>query len=139
MNIHVESERLKAQVEDQRAEALPAARLRHEIDRPFSDIPTGIWKAYLAVWVGFFATLWWMFGGHGESAFMVTIASGFGAIFFAVPIAMIGRAPHGLKRAVAPKVETLTGLLTVRDAAAQILLIPVAVTLGLIGMAIFAL
>lgn len=109
----------------------------HEIDVPFSDIPAGVWRAFLAIWVGFFATLWWIFGGAADSAFMVGIATVFGLVFFTVPLVMCASAP---RKARLPKVvvETLTGPLTLRDATAQILLVPLAVTLGLIGMGIFA-
>lgn len=108
-------------------------------DVPFTDLPGGIWRAFPAVWVAFFATLWWIFGGASESAYMVGVATAFGVVFFAIPMAMyrIARQPTALSGT--GMVETLTGPLTAGAAAVQIVLVPLAVTLGLIAMAFLAL
>lgn len=110
-----------------------------ERDVPFTDLPGGIWFALLAVWVAFFATLWWIFGGSSEGAYMVGVATVFGVVFFAVPVSMYRVARRPGHQRVTGLVETLTGQLTAGAATVQIVLVPLAVTLGLIAMAFLAL
>jgi len=112
---------------------------------PFHDIPASIWTIFLAGWAGFFLLMFLFFAVDRESDFMVTVAILFGAMAFGVPIAMakqarIVMAKHGrtTPRLAGDVIHTHTGAVSVRAAAAQIALIPVAVFFGFLCFILFA-
>jgi len=112
---------------------------------PFHDIPASIWAIFLAGWAGFFLLMFLFFAVDRESDFMVTVAILFGAMAFGVPIAMakqarIVMAKHGrtTPERAGDVIHTHTGAVSVRAAAAQIALIPVAVFFGFLCFIIFA-
>lgn len=103
----------------------------------FDDIPRSIWRAFLAGWAGFFLLMWGFFAVGPGARFMVTIVVLFGLMAFGLPIVMARQTRRGA-RARIEVVETRTGPLSVRAAAAQIALIPGAVVIGLLGFILFA-
>lgn len=106
--------------------------------RPFSDIPTRVWQIFVGTWVVFTGLLWMMFGHEPFTRLMLAIVTFFAFMYFMLPCAMLGQSLQDAKKDTTGAVETLTGRLSMRDAALQILLIPLTLTLGLILMAIFA-
>jgi hypothetical protein len=103
----------------------------------FHDIPRSIWATFLAGWVGFFLLMWLFFAVNSESSFAVMVAIFFGLMAFGLPIIMARQSdcvrPHSID-----VVHTHTGPVSVRAAATQIALIPIAVVIGLLGFIIFA-
>jgi hypothetical protein len=103
----------------------------------FDDIPRSIWAAFLAGWAGFFLLMWAFFANGPDARFMVTIVILFGVMAFGLPIVMARQTKCG-PRARCDMVDTRTGPVSVRAAAAQIALIPGAVVIGLLGFILFA-
>lgn len=103
----------------------------------FQDIPRSIWTTFLAGWAGFFLLMWLFFAVGGDSTFMVSVALLFGLMAFGLPIVMA-------KQSNCPNcppieiVQTHTGPVSVRAAAAQIAMIPIAVFIGFLGFILFA-
>lgn len=103
----------------------------------FQDIPRSIWATFLAGWAGFFLLMWLFFAVDSESTFAVTVVLLFGVMAFGLPI-VLARQSRGEPGAPCEVIETHTGPVSVRAAAAQIALIPIAVFLGFLGFIIFA-
>jgi hypothetical protein len=103
----------------------------------FQDIPRSIWTTFLAGWAGFFLLMWLFFAVDASSTFMVSVAVLFGLMAFGLPIVMA-------KQSNCPNcppievVHTHTGPVSVRAAAAQIAMIPIAVFIGFLGFILFA-
>jgi hypothetical protein len=103
----------------------------------FQDIPRGIWITFLSAWAAFFGLMALFFATSTEAAFMVTIVVLFGLMAFGLPIALGAQAKCD-KYDCRGVVQTLTGPLSVRAAAMQIALIPIAVVVGLSGFILLA-
>ncbi len=103
----------------------------------FQDIPSGIWITFLAAWAMFFALMILFFATSREATFMITIVVLFGLMAFGLPLAL-GAQVKCDKYDCKGVVQTLTGPLSVRAAAIQIALIPIAVVTGLSGFILLA-
>jgi hypothetical protein len=99
----------------------------------FQDIPGWIWRAYLSAWATIFGLFLAVFTVGAEATFAVSIAALTGLMAFGLPVALVaqsGRAKPEHKSTV----DTYSGPLSIRAAAAQIVLIPVG---GIVGLTAF--
>ena len=103
----------------------------------FQDIPRWIWVVFLTAWGSFFLQMGLFFAVDSASAFMVTISMLFGVMAFGLPIVMARQSRCG-PCLPCEVVQTHTGPVSVRAAAVQIALIPIAVSIGFMGFIIFA-
>jgi hypothetical protein len=103
----------------------------------FQDIPSSIWRIFLAGWAGFFLLMWFFFAVNASSTFVVTVAILFGAMAFGLPIIMAKQSNKACRPA-SDVIDTHTGPVSVGAATAQIALIPIAVFLGFLGFILFA-
>ncbi len=119
--------------------SLPETRFplawRHPI-----DLPVKIYKLYLAIWAMFIGVFWVTFSASLHALFVVGIASFYAVIFFGVPIILARQSPYekprdgDLPRFLRSRVEVFGGILSGRDIMIQILLVPVCLTFGAIGI-----
>jgi hypothetical protein len=100
---------------------------------PFDDIPGSIWTGYLSAWSVLFGLFVLFYMTNGPAALDVVTACFFAMMLLGLPAAL-GLQNHDAHRRHKDVVETLNGPLPVRAAAAQILLIPVCVGLGLVAL-----
>ncbi|MGE5562580.1 MAG: hypothetical protein ACM3ZV_04645 [Bacillota bacterium] len=104
----------------------------------FGDIPGSIWVAFLSAWALLFALFLFFFTGDGPAKLAVVTASFFALMTLGLPAAIGGHRGGAPKRS--PRViMTLTGLIPTREAATQILLIPVGAVFGIVAFIILAL
>jgi hypothetical protein len=139
---------LEPVLDDRRSDGDPAAGSQAakepaaELEGPpaiglFQNIPSGIWITFLAAWATFFGLMVLFFATSREAAFMITIVVLFGLMAFGLPLALGAQAKCD-KYDCKGVVQTLTGPLSVRAAAMQIALIPIAVVIGLSGFILLA-
>ena len=102
----------------------------------YGDIPRPIWIAFLSTWAVVFGLFVLFFTTDGPAALMVITASFFAVMTLGFPAALGSVAP-GSYRPWSRVVVTHTGPLPITAAAVQILLIPVASVIGLIGFIAF--
>ena len=105
------------------------------------DIAPGVGGLIVAAYVSLVLVLFTFFTGSLTAMFMVTVAAGFVAIFFAVPRIFLAIEPKTDRRPSLPEfidrgMHTLTGHSGGRDALLQMLIVPVLLTLGLFAMGI---
>ena len=105
------------------------------------DIAPGVGGLIVAAYVSLVLVLLTFFTGSLTAMFMVTVAAGFVAIFFAVPRIFLAIEPKADRRPSLPEfvdkgIDTLTGHSGGRDALLQMLIVPVLLTLGLFAMGI---
>lgn len=105
----------------------------------FADVPRGVWRMFGLAWLVFVGVMWIAFGGFAQGAYVVAVATFLTAVYFLLPSAMIrlGRW-RARARNAAHGVETHTGRLSVGAAAVQILLLPVALTLAMAIITLWA-
>ncbi|HEU5483205.1 MAG TPA: hypothetical protein VFU80_08975 [Sphingomicrobium sp.] len=97
---------------------------------PFRDIPRWIWVAFLCAWASVFGLFILFFATDGGARFAVTIASLFALMAFGLPMAMAGLSGSGDHKC-GGIIQTRSGPLSAKAAAAQIVLIPFAAVMGL--------
>ena len=102
----------------------------------YGDIPRPIWIAFLSTWAIVFGLFILFFTTDGPAALMVVTASFFALMTLGFPAAL-GSVAAGSYRPWSRVVVTHTGPLPIKAAAVQILLIPVASVIGLIGFIAF--
>jgi hypothetical protein len=119
------------------AAAVPGSAEPGEVG-PFQDIPRWIWVIFLGSWATFFGLLLAFFTTSRTATFMVVVSALFAVTAFGLPLILAsqGRVTDVPSPTV---VHTHTGELSVRAAAAQIALIPVAVVIGLAAFILLAL
>ena len=103
----------------------------------FEDIPRWIWFSFLAAWALFFVLIVLFFATSPTATFMVSVVALFGLMAFGLPMTL-GAQSYCRGTRCTGMVETRTGRLSQRAAAAQIALIPIAVVIGLAGFIAFA-
>ena len=103
----------------------------------FEDIPGWIWKAFLGAWAAFFGLMFVFFASSPTALFMVTVSSLFAVMLFGLTKALSAQSRCG-DYFCDGAIQTHTGPLSPHAAAAQIVLIPVAVAIGLIGFVLLA-
>lgn len=118
---------------DERPEASPAST---EVGL-FRDMPGWIWRAFLSAWATIFGLFLAFFTTTAQATFAVAIAALFGLMAFGLPVALALQSGRGNPDR-GSTVDTHTGPLSIRAAAAQIVLIPVGGIVGLTAFIIFA-
>jgi len=103
----------------------------------FQDVPGWIWKVFLGAWATFFALMFVFFATSATALFMVTVAALFALMTFGLIKALSAQSSCG-DYTCEGAIETHTGPVSARAAAAQIALIPVAVVIGQLAFAAFA-
>lgn len=106
-------------------------------DSPFSDIPGGIWKAFLGTWALLFGLFLVFFTKDGPAALSVVTASFFALMLLGLPAAL-GAQTRFPERRWKGVVNVHTGPISTTAAATQILLIPVGSVIGLTLLIILA-
>lgn len=103
----------------------------------FRDIPSWVWRIFLAAWASFFLLMFAFFARSIESTFVIVVSILFAMMAFGLPLSLASQAqlrPRGPCRVI----DTHTGPLDSAAAGVQIALIPVAVVIGLLGFILFA-
>lgn len=98
----------------------------------FQDIPRWIWVAFLSAWAMLFGLFIVFFAIDAGSTFVVIIAALFGLMAFGLPMTLAAQS-NRTGRNHGATINTHTGPLSVRAAAAQIVLIPVGAVIGLVA------
>ena len=127
------SQRIAAENVAEKARIVEAPRLPTKVDRSF-EIPTGLYGATVAAYLGFIGVMAVGFGNPALIISMVIFALVVIAAF-GVPMVWTRLAPDTTKRAkswgelAAKGIQTHTGLTSARDAAIQMLILPVLILL----------
>lgn len=109
-------------------------------DVPFSDVPSAVWKLFLGAWTVMFALFWLLFGTNGEARFVVAISILFGLMYFGLPMVLLRQTtPAKGSGRWKSEVQTFTGPMPIGAVLVQIILIPVAMIIGLVGFGLFVL
>jgi hypothetical protein len=96
----------------------------------FADIPRWVWTIFLSAWAAIFGLFVLFFAADARAAFAIAIVALFGLMAFGLPAALASQARckgHRCREII----DVRTGPLSVKAAAAQILLIPVGAVIGL--------
>lgn len=106
-----------------------------------ADVAAGVGGLIVGVYAALLMVFFAFFAGSLTSLFVITICTGFVAVFFAVPRIFFAIEPDQSRRPSLPAfmdkgMETLTGHSTGRDALVQMLIVPVLLTFGLLAMGI---
>jgi hypothetical protein len=130
-----------AEPEAAEAIGLAAPELQTGATPAAPDIAPGVGGLIVAAYVSLVLVLFTFFTGSLTAMFMVVVAAGFVAIFFAVPRIFLAIEPKAGRRPSLPEfvekgIDTLTGHSGGRDALLQMLIVPVLLTLGLLVMGI---
>lgn len=104
----------------------------------FGDIPGWIWTAFLSTWALLFALFVVFFTTDGPATLAVLTSSFFALMLLGLPAAL-GAQAHSTTHARSAVVVTHNGPIPIGAAATQILLIPVAGVIGLVGFIVLAL
>jgi hypothetical protein len=116
-----------------------AAPFRAEAATP--DVPASIGLMLFAAYLGLIAALAIATSGPGESRMVLVIAGLFVAAFFAVPHYLFAQEPTGgarpdLSQFLATGMRTFTGHCTGGAALVQMFVVPVALTIGMLAIAV---
>lgn len=127
--------------EPEAAEAVAQAELQTGPTPAAPDIAPGVGGLIVAAYVSLVLVLFTFFTGSLTAMFMVTIAAGFVAIFFAVPRIFLAIEPKVGRRPSLPEffekgINTFTGHCGGREALLQMLIVPVLLASGLLIMGI---
>lgn len=122
----------KVAVRPARAFAVPAV---HE------DIHPGVYKAFVGCWAALIAVFFATFAESPFTLFMLSVVTGYAIMFFGVPYVMSRVAPPATHVAdvsffdfLRGEVETSSGRISGMEALMQVIIVPLALTLG--GLAI---
>lgn len=105
-----------------------------------ADMPVAVHKLALACWAAFLAVFWITFGISGNAEFMVAISTVYAIVFFSVPAILTSMFPaekrehRDLPAFLNGRFDTLYGPIGGFDALVQVIIVPLALTLG--GIAI---
>lgn len=105
--------------------------------RPFQDAPTWIWKLFFASWIGFFATLVMIFAVSSNVAFILGVVATFAAVFFLTPLVLLRMTRRTKSRNLRLHIGVGGGQCSDVEAATQIVLLPIVLTIGLIVIGMF--
>ena len=104
----------------------------------FGDIPRPIWIAFLSSWALFFGLFVVFFAGDGPAAIAIVTSCFFALMILGLPAAL-GAQARSPSRPWQRTVRTRCRSVPRRPRSCQILLIPVAGVIGLIGFIVLAL
>jgi len=111
---------------------------------PFSEIHKGVYIVTLLAWAWLVGAFWIGFGSTLDSAFMVTVSTGYVLMFFGIPFLMMRIAKkvssahpelQTFNDFLSAHVDTSTGPITGREALIHIALVPVCLAIGTSGLA----
>ena len=102
----------------------------------FDDVPRGVWKIFLALWVTLFSLFALFFATDRTAAFAIVISCMFAMMAFGLPIAMASQSRSDRPPSVT--IYTCSGPLSVWEAGAQIISIPAAAVTALTAFILFA-
>ena len=123
----------------QPATLVDAETFRAEAATP--DIPASVGLMLFAAYLALIAALAVATSGPGESRMVLVIAGLFVVAFFAVPHFLFAQEPNGgrrpdLSRFLATGMRTFTGHCTGGAALIQMFVVPVSLTIGMLGIAV---
>ena len=107
----------------------------------FEDMHPGIYKIAVASWAVFIGIFWLTFWPSANALFMVAVSTVYACVFFGVPFVMSRCVPnammrdHGLIHFLRSEVDTLYGPVNGLEALAQVIMVPVALSVGGIAIA----
>lgn len=102
--------------------------------RPFHDLPEWVWRAFFASWALLLSTLALFFGVSLNVWFVLGVIAVFAAVFFCTPLVLLRMTRRGDRPACGRHVDLLYGRCTNIEAAIQIILLPVALSVGLVAI-----
>lgn len=103
----------------------------------FQDIPGWIWRIFLSAWATIFTLFLIVFTTNASATFMVTISALFGLMAFGLPATLAAQSRRQNVK-YDKIINTHTGPLSQKAAAAQIVLIPIGGVIGLTAFILFA-
>lgn len=110
--------------------------------RSRSTMHPGVLKLAVLCWAGLVGVFWITFRVNTNAMFAVVVGTFYALVFFGVPTIMLRMAPKkpGEKPSLAEflrgRFDTIYGSIPARDAMLQVILVPVALGLGAVAMAI---
>ena len=121
----------------------PVRRLSPAMVAPgvYADLIPSVYGALILSWVCFMAISWVTFAASPPTLFLLLVIAVYALMFFGVPIAINRWAAKqlwsdpGLSTFVRAKVDTIYGPVSGLEALIQVILIPVCLTIGGIGIA----
>ncbi len=106
-----------------------------------ADIHPAVYKIFVACWAALFAVFAATFAESRYTMYLITVAVLNGAMFFGLPYVMSRVAPPSTRvgevsfaEFMRGKVETLTGAVSSWEALAQVITVPLALTLGALAI-----
>ncbi|MBS0473100.1 MAG: hypothetical protein JSR60_18670 [Proteobacteria bacterium] len=121
----------------------PAPEQRPDADwRNPADMPAAVHGVALACWLAFLSVFWITFAMSANAEFMVAISTVYAVVFFGVPTILTrmspkrSRAHPKLRQFLNGRFDTLYGGISGFDALVQVIVVPAALTVGGIGIAI---
>jgi|AAFX01.1.fsa_nt_gi hypothetical protein len=102
--------------------------------RPFQDLPAWVWRAFFASWLLLFLTFAVIFAVSGDVWFVLGVVAAFAAVFFCTPLVLLRLTRRGKAHDCGSHVDLLYGRCTNIEAAIQIVLLPIALSVGLIAI-----
>jgi hypothetical protein len=102
--------------------------------RPFQDLPVWVWRAFFASWLLLFLTFAAIFGVSVNVWLVLGVIAAFAAVFFCTPLVLLRLTRRGEAPQCAPHVDLLNGRCSNSEAAIQIVLLPIALSVGLIAI-----
>jgi hypothetical protein len=102
--------------------------------RPFQDLPPWVWRAFFASWALLFLTFVLTFAVSADVWFVLSVVAAFAVVFFCTPLVLLRLTRRGKAPECGRHVDLLYGRCTNIQAAVQIVLLPVALSVGLIAI-----
>lgn len=110
-------------------EAPKAVETPPPVVQPFSELGGGVARVFLISWAIFALIVLVAFGGKMDVLFNLGVVAAFGAMFFGVPLVLL----RIKRKAHKPKVyvDTPNGRMSQTEAMAQIVMVPVILSVGM--------
>jgi hypothetical protein len=102
--------------------------------RPFQDLPAWVWRAFFASWGLLFLTFVLTFAVSADVRFVLGVVAAFAAVFFCTPLVLLRLTRRGKATECGRHVDLLNGRCTNIEAAVQIILLPVALSIGIVAI-----
>jgi hypothetical protein len=102
--------------------------------RPFQDLPVWVWRAFFASWGLLFLTFVLTFAVDASVWFVFGVVAVFAGVFFCTPLVLLRLTRRGKAPECGRHVDLLHGRCTNVEAAIQIVLLPIALSVGLIAI-----
>lgn len=105
-----------------------------------ADMPPGVYKVAVFCWAAFMAVFWITFFFSTSALFMVIVGTVYAVMFFGVPYVMSRMAPKSsfpsMREFIHGRLDTFCGPIEAGEALLQVLLVPLALTVGGIAIGI---